>query len=261
MIIRIDSIDYLTADVAYYLGKIPQTLLEDIKNFDFRNDDSEGYAYIEQNRREVLDDIYLCHISRKLTADDIPKLLPLNQLITTANSFSDFLKRNGVCFETSSNGDISLVYKRTLIDWQNNSNPYFNPIRFKSRLCEDFCVNGFQFLYDISKQFDHDRYAYAPEFLQDLDSLLGANLVDEFRTISHTFVALCRVPKGKIVFDSRSNDGKFEERYIYSSLSYIWEYTFPEKAYGYNCVLRALDDYIVNVERWIAAEELPGKCK
>lgn len=114
---------------------------------------------------------------------------------------------------------------------------------------------------ELWSYFDYNLYAYAPEFLQDLDSLLGSNLVDEFRTISHTFVALCRVPKGKIVFDSRSNDGKFEERYIYSSLSYIWEYTFPEKAYGYNCVLRALDDYIVNVERWIAAEELPGKCK
>ena len=154
-----------------------------------------------------------------------------------------------------------LVYRGEHIEWWKSTNVGFNPARFKSRLTKDFCINGFQFLYDItnSAQPDYNLYSYAPEFLQDLDYLLGTQLVNDFRAESQTFVALCRVPKAKIVFDYNADDGRFEERYIYSALSYIWEYCYSKNEQvrkGYNCMLRALDDYTVHIERWVLEEEI-----
>ena len=130
-------------------------------------------------------------------------LLPLREVLTTENSFSLFLANHQIFFTENLQGIGALVYREKYIEWWRNENDGFNPARFKNRLTEDFCVNGFQFLYDIinSAHPDYALYARAPEFLQDLDYLLETQLVNDFRAESQTFVALCRVPKEKIVFD------------------------------------------------------------
>ena len=261
MIIRIDSLENLISDTAYYLGTAEDDLLRAIKKIDFRSGDDAGYQYIAHNKKHILEEVYLCHVARRLNTDNHMVLLPLREVLTTPNPFSSFLADHQISFEKSLQGIDVLVYRGKHIEWWKSTNVGFNPARFKSRLTKDFCINGFQFLYDItnSAQPDYNLYSYAPEFLQDLDYLLGTQLVNDFRAESQTFVALCRVPKEKIVFDYNADDGRFEERYIYSALSYIWEYCYSKNEQvrkGYNCMLRALDDYTVHIERWVLEEEI-----
>ena len=260
MVIRIDSLENIIADTAYYLGKTAGALLRDIEEIDFRSDDVAGYRYIFENKSHSLEEVYLCHVTRKLNTSNYVKLLPLSELLTTHNAFSDFLQDHHISFGKSSQKIDKLTYKGRVIDWETSDQEYFNPARFHERLTSDFCVNGFQFLYDIinSAQPDYNLYSRAPEFLQDLDSLLETHLVSDFRANSRVAVALCRLPIEKIVFDSNSEDGRFEERYIFSTLGYIWEYYYSKWRRGNNCKLRALDDYTVLVERWIPEEEI--KC-
>lgn len=258
MIIRIDSLENIIADTAYYLGKTAGDLLRDIEKIDFRSGDVAGYRYISENKSRSLEEVYLCHVTRKLNTANYVKLLPLSELLTTHNAFSDFLEDHYISFDKPSEKIDKLIYKGCVIDWETSDQKYFNSARFRNRLTKDFCVNGFQFLYDIinSAQPDYNLYSRAPEFLQDLDYLLETHFVDDFGANSRVVIALCRLPIEKIVFDSNSEDGRFEERYIYSALSYIWEYCCSKNGHGSNCMLRALDDYAVLVERWIPEEEI-----
>lgn len=258
MIIRVDTLGNLITDTAYYLGKESQTLLHDIKGIDFQSDDPFGYRYIVENKKMQLSEVYLCHIARRLDTDNNMRLLTLIELLTTTNSFSDFLRDHDISFDKSCQNGVELLYHGKVIDWREKRNIGYNPARFEMRLRKDFCVNGFQFLYDMvnSTQPNFNLYSCAPEFLQDLDLLLDAGLVNDFRSISHTFIALCRLPIGKIVFDGNENDENFEVRYIHSSLRFIWEYCFPKFKKGHNCILRGLDDYTVQVEKWIPEEKI-----
>lgn len=89
--------------------------------------------------------------------------------------------------------------------------------------------------------------------------MLDTNLVRDFRENSQIFVALCRVSKKKILFDSNATGRSFEDRYIYSALSYIWEYYYSKFKRGHNCILRVLDNYVVHIESWVPEKEI--KCQ
>lgn len=258
MIIRVDTLENLVKDVATCLGTPVQTMLDDIQSIDFRMGDKSGYAYIEEHQQNKLTEVFLCHLARRLNDDDNNTiLLPLNQLLTTSNAFSDFLAIHKIKF---SKDKLELIYKGNLIDWAKSKSKCFNSARFRSRLEKDFCVNGFQFLYDIKNSAGSDYlwYTQAPELLQDLDYLLDLRLVSEFRDISESYCALCPIPIKNLVFDCNYTDRNFEERYIYSSLSYISEYVFAKRPSGNNPRLRALDFYLPDIEQWIPEESI--KC-
>lgn len=258
MIIRVDTLENLISDTTLLLGKEPGRLLEDIKDFPFLTDVTAGYRYIAENKKGKLDAVYLCHIARKLDSDKSMCLLPLNKVLATSNPFSEFLKDHNIFFDMSRPVGAELIYRGKVVDWHGCENEIFKPKRFQSRLYKDFCVNGFQFLYDIpnSARSSYNRYSYAPEFLQDLEDLLHAGLVQDYRHISHTFIALCRIPIEQVLFDHHVDDTCFEERYIYSALEYIWEYRHAEARQGCNCILRGLDHCAVQVEKWISEEEI-----
>ena len=258
MIIRVDTLENLISDTSLLLDKEPGRLLEDIKGFPFLTDVTAGYRYFAENKKEKMDAVYLCHTARKLDSDKSMRLLPLNEVLATSNSFSEFLKNHDIFFDMSRPVGAELIYHGKVVDWRKCENKGFNPDRFQSRLYKDFCVNGFQFLYDIpnSARSSYNRYSYAPEFLQDLEDLLHAGLVQDYRHISHTFVALCRMPIDQVLFDHRVDDESFEERYIYSALEYIWEYCCAVAKQGCNCILRGLDPCAVQVEKWISEEEI-----
>lgn len=258
MIIRVDTMENLISDTALFLGKEPGRLLEDIEGFPFLTDVTAGYRYIAENKREKLDAVYLCHIARKLDSDKCMCLLPLDKVLSTSNSFSEFLRDHDIFFDMSRSMGLELIYHGEVVDWRKCENKGFNPKRFQRRLYDDFCVNGFQFLYDISNSAgpNYILYSTAPELLQDLEYLLHAGLVQDYRHISHTFIALCRIPIDQVLFDHHVDDTSFEERYIYSALEYIWEYRYAEARQGCNCILRGLDHCAVQVEKWVSEEEI-----
>ena len=89
MIIRVDTLENLVADTAQYLGKEKEELLQDIQDVNFRMGDASGYKYISDNKKEQIDEVYLCHVARKLDTDHNMKLFPLKKVLTTENAFSD----------------------------------------------------------------------------------------------------------------------------------------------------------------------------
>ena len=249
-IIRVDTLDNLREDVANYLGIACSELLDVLEQYSDSsfNLNDDCYQYIAKHKKYTLREFYLCHVAAKLDCEHM-ELLPLEKLLTTQNSFSNFLLEHGIKFEKSQNSrcKLDLFYKGKLIKYGNS--------RIKDRFSEDLCVNGYQFLYDItSSAQDYNEYCSTPEFLQDLDRLLGNDLLNKFQTQSQTYVALCRVPKGKIVFDTNVPVQNFEERYIYSAMEYIWKYW--KGGSGYNPALRALDTDTVKIEKWVPEKEI-----
>ena len=263
-IIRVDTLDNLKEDVANYLGIEYSELLKVLERYmsnsdtDKRADKNEKKCcrYISRHKKYTLEEFYLCHVAAKLDCDEHTELLPLDKLLTTQNSFSDFLLEHGIKFEKNQNSKrkFDLFYKGKLIKYGNS--------RIKDRLSEDLCVNGFQFLEGIKSAQSYNQYCFAPEFLQDLDSLLGINLFGDFRKQSHTYVALCRVPKDRVVFDTNIRVRNFERRYIYFAMKYIWKYQeeCQKCGSGDNPVLRALDTDTVIVEKWIPEKEIECQC-
>lgn len=256
MTIRVDSIENLTEDIAALLHITPSKLIYDIHSLAFNTMDNFGYQYIASNKPDQIRNVYLCHITRKADASLIDTLFPLDKLLTSENPFSTFLNAHDVYFEERDN-NILLLYKGNIVNWEETDNRRFNRESFRSRLTEDFCVNGYQFLYNIRKAPHADHYMRGPEFLQNLDCLLGTELSTNYRQSTSACVAMCTVPVEKIVFDETDREHSFTEQYIYSALRCIQEHYFSHMKYGNNPGLRALDDYCVKVERWIPEGELP----
>lgn len=111
MIIRIDSLKNMISDTAYYLGTAEDDLLQAIKKIDFRSGDDAGYQYIAHNKKHTLEEVYLCHVARRLNTDNHMVLLPLREVLTTPNPFSSFLADHQISFEKSLQGIDVLMYR------------------------------------------------------------------------------------------------------------------------------------------------------
>ena len=259
MIIRVDSIDTLTKDVAECIHTPVGKMLHDIRSINLRMSDERGIEYLASHEHEKLTDVYLCHLARRLKESTGDLLLPLDELLLTSNAFSGFLKQHDVSFQKDPDGEMVLFYCKQKINWKANKNRGFNPARFSKRLNEDFCVNGFQFLYDINVNTgsDYDSYMGVPEFIRDIDYLLNIGLVQEYREKSSGYVALCRLSSDEVIFDSPWRNYDFDTQYLYGALGFIWEYHYARSISGNNPIIRALDHSRVCVERWIEEKDIP----
>lgn len=259
MIIRVDSVDNLTKDVADCIHTPVSKMLSDIRSIDFRMSDERGIKYLVSHEHEKLTDVYLCHLARRLKESNGDLLLPLDELLLTPNAFSNFLKQRDIFFQKDPAGEMVLFYNKQKINWETNENIGFNPARFSKRLNEDFCVNGFQFLYDISANTgpDYNSYMGVPEFIRDIDYLLNIGLVQEFREESSGYVALCRLSSDDVIFDRPWRNCGFDTQYLYGALGFIWEYHYARSISGNNPIIRALDHSKVRVEQWIEERDIP----
>ena len=259
MIIRVDSVDNLTKDVADCIHTPVSKMLSDICSIDFRMSDARGIKYLVSHEHEKLTDVYLCHLTRRLKESNGDLLLPLDELLLTPNAFSDFLKQRDIFFQKYPTGEMVLFYNKQKINWETNKNIGFNPARFSKRLNEDFCVNGFQFLYDINANTgpDYNSYMGVPEFIRDIDYLLNIGLVQEYREKSSGYAALCRLSFDEVIFDSPWRDCDFDTQYLYGALGFIREYHCATSISGHNPIIRALDHSKVRVDRWIEERDIP----
>lgn len=260
MIIRIDSIDNIIQDLANVLHLKPTKMLEEIGKIDFDNNSKMGFEYVLQHKHETLTEIYLCHLTRHLKNDDGKILHPLKELLLNKNEFSSFLQKYKIQFVLGNNGDIELFFKNQRCNWENKEDRKFNVARFRSRLSQDFCVNGFQFLYDIKHSCctNYSCYMQVPEFIYDLECLLKINLVNEYQKLSSSYVALCRLPVGEVLFARAYREYDFETQYLYHALNYIWEYMCKTSVFkcATNPILCALDNISVPVEAWITDDKI-----
>lgn len=263
MIIRVDSIDNLTKDVADCIHTPISKMLSDIRSINFRMSDERGIDYLTSHEHEKLTEVYLCHLARRLKESNGNFLFPLDELLLTPNAFSDFLKDYDISFQKDFAGEMILFHREQKIDWKTNKNRGFNPSRFSKRLREDFCINGFQFLYDININTgpDYNSYIGAPEFIRDIDYLLNIGLVQEYREKSSGYVALCRLSSDEVTFDRPRQNCDFDTQYLYGALGFIWEYHNAKSINGNNPIIRAMDHSKVRVEQWIEEKDIPLQSK
>ena len=76
MVIRIDSLENIIADTAYYLGKTAGDLLRDIERLIFAQMMLLGIDIFLRTRVTLLKEVYLCHVTRKLNTANYVQLLP-----------------------------------------------------------------------------------------------------------------------------------------------------------------------------------------
>lgn len=258
MIVRVDSLEGLSEDVALYFGKNVYQLTDDLKNFQFRNCDDFDVQnnrlrrYIRSNKRENITEVFLCHISRQIGQPSAKVLLPLPLVLTGDNSLSLFLKKHGItCYLDCK--DLVIQYNGKPLDVRSLKG------RLHNRLTFDYCINGFQFLYDIKNTNGPDFrwYGSQPEFLYDLDQNLGLNLCNDFQQDSSIYCALGRLSMTELSYCSNKCSMNFEEDYIFRCLHFLWEYLLQERPGGQNSILYASDTQITPIDRWIHESDIP----
>lgn len=254
MLIRVDSIDHLLVDVSEYLGCTADEFLCDIKYIDLRYREN-GVKYIRSKFTQELPEIYLCHLTRRLNGDTSDKVLPLNRVLTSDTTLATFFKQYGVTFEQRDNGTISVLYNNEPLEWWKYGEDRHSVKRVHIRTTSDYCVNGFQFLYDIQNNAkDFNYYTKVPEFVRDLGPTFNPQIVDAFEKESSPYVALCNLPCAQVEFDERGCS--FQEQYIYNVMSFIKEYYYEHYLLKNNAILLAKSDTCLDVKRWIPVSEL-----
>ena len=172
---------------------------DDAKFFDLSSD------FISKNNDDEIEEVYLCHLIRSIDRPD--KLYPLHEVLTTQNSFSDFLRQEGFCFKISDQ-KIHLIfdgkeYSEIELGTPVEDKNYYGhlAVRFGYDDDPDYCLNGFLFAINPERSTDgyYDLLKRGPEVLQDIDKLFDTNLSSTFYKISNYYFALIRVDLNQIM--------------------------------------------------------------
>lgn len=206
--INVESPEQMINDICNYLNLDPERLKAKIDEIALEAtigemiDDQKFFELSEHFVTECditpIDEVYFCHLTRSI--DTPGTLLPLSYLLTTGNSFSDFLHDCGIEF---SNNDekLEMHYEGRLIT-DFSSAPH---LEYRLGHCEesDFCINGYAFAIEPEKSA-HDYFFMlknGPELLQEIDTLLDTDFSDEYKRLSRYYIAISKVPLGNIIFD------------------------------------------------------------
>lgn len=257
MIIRVDSIDNMVDDLATYFACNKYEFLSDLQNINFRN----GYTpeiqdYLSKKRKESLEEIYLCHLTRRLYGDRNNQLLPLDFALTQDTSLASFFRAYDISFRRRENGVLEVLHCKEPLQWWKCDTKGFNKTRLHQRLIDDYCVNGFRFLYDIeNNNSSYFRwYTGAPEIIRDINYVLSKDILGDFIKSSEAFAALCKVVKSDVIFDG--SESAFENNYIYSALSFVKEYCFASVPSASNPIILMRNNICVDVENWVPVSQI-----
>ena len=230
-----------------------QEKLEDlISYYDYVNHDYDKYIaniddFIQNEVKELPEEILFFHLTRRLIgAENDSTGYNLVQLLTTQNSFSDFLKEFEIVFKKGSQ-HIDTIYKGELVDWDkcvcaNQANRSY----MKKRLgfitgYEDYCFNGLAFQDRILKNDYTRNLFFSPEFLMNLGECLDCkSMAKTYFANSRYFCYEYRLPMHDVIFDNYS------------------ECTNEQKPYYFiRCVLERLIDYQVSFHREMFDDDNP----
>ena len=260
MIIRVDSIDNMVDDLAAYFACKKHEFLSDLQNINFRN----GYTpeiqdYLCQKRKESLEEIYLCHLTRRLHGDKSNQLLPLNFALTQDTTLASFFRAYDISFRRRDNGVLEVLHCKNPLQWWKCDTKGFNKKRLYQRLTNDYCVNGFRFLYDIeNNNASYFRwYTGAPEIIRDINYVLSEDILGDFIKGSEAFAALCKVSKNDVIVDGCAS--AFENSYIYSAMSFVKEYYFASVSSVSNPIIFVRNNVCVDVETWVPISQIRSR--
>ena len=129
--------------------------------------------YSDMIEQELPDEILFFHLSRRLKGSENEISYNLQELLTSNNSFSEFLNAHQITFRKGAGNRIILCYRDRQISLKNTMST--DVCYLRSRLGynsgrEDFCFNGFAFRDLLMKNQYTRQLQDCPEILERLES-------------------------------------------------------------------------------------------
>ncbi|MBP5206894.1 MAG: hypothetical protein J6330_00385 [Clostridia bacterium] len=218
--------------------------------------------YSNMIEQELPNEILFFHLSRRLKGSENEVSYNLQELLTSKNSFSEFLKAHQITFKQGAENKIILYYRDRAISLENTMSTEVCYLR--SRLGynlgrEDFCFNGFAFRDLLMKnQYTRQLY-YCPEILECIERYLRINgLVNDYSEKSNYICFKYEFPIERIIFDGKDDltvAGK-QLNLLYQVAYRLYQYTGDSRFLidDDNPILRLKDndnasvDYLVSTE-------------
>lgn len=252
MIIKVETLKDIEQGISKLLDKDIKEIISDVEEFDYINNQDNFHEYVTQNKKHKIEEIYMCHLTRRFKGSTNEILLPLNQLLVTENEFSEFLVSYGIEFKEE-NGNLNLFFQNKSIDLERYDELTYDGVaRLKKRFKEDYCVNGLQFLYDVKNNSwsDYCSYLEVPELIRDLDEILKTGMSKAYQDRTEKYCALCKVQIDEVIYDGRKIENTLKESgYIKKCIEFVYRY--HKKSLPNNARLRIDDNCSIKVDKWI----------
>lgn len=214
-------------------------------------------------KQALPDEILFFHLTRRLIGSENETSYNLQELLTSENIFSEFLKAHRITFRKGPGNRILLYYNERQIGLSNTKN---NDVCYlRSRLGyvsrqKDFCFNGFAFRDLLMKNQYTRQLQYCPEIVERLERYLSVkNLVNDYEDKSQYYCFKYKFPMEKVVFDRKERLSAEEKQFhLLNQVAYrLYQYRSVEPCYPRdddNPKLRLKDDdkapkeYLVSTE-------------
>lgn len=218
--------------------------------------------YSDMIEQELPDEILFFHLSRRLKGSENEISYNLQELLTSNNSFSEFLNAHQITFRKGAGNRIILCYRDRQISLKNTMST--DVCYLRSRLGynsgrEDFCFNGFAFRDLLMKNQYTRQLQDCPEILERLESYLQIKgLAKEYAEKSEYYCFMYRFPIGCVIFDGK-DDLTVEEKQLHllNQVAYrLYQYS-GDSRYLYdhdNPILRLKDDDNASVDCLVSTE-------
>lgn len=218
--------------------------------------------YSDMIEQELPDEILFFHLSRRLKGSENEISYNLQELLTSNNSFSEFLNAHQITFRKGAGNRIILCYRDRQISLENTMST--DVCYLRSRLGynsgrEDFCFNGFAFRDLLMKNQYTRQLQDCPEILERLESYLRIKgLAKEYAEKSEYYCFMYRFPIGCVIFDGK-DDLTVEEKQLHllNQVAYrLYQYS-GDSRYLYdhdNPILRLKDDDNASVDCLVSTE-------
>lgn len=212
-----------------------------------------------------IDELLFFHLSRRLhgTENDVSGR-NLENLFTTSNALSDFLRKHQIEFVKGTQNIITF-YKGREVDWEKCCNG--NSAYMKSRLGyvkerEDFCFNGFAFK-DLLYKNQYARILLdGPEIIGQLVECLGCkDVVGDYVQNSSYYCFEYKIPIDRVMFDSHDGYSRPQkQRYlVHCILERLLQYrgaTSTRYMFDHDNPILRLDDYDTLPAEFFVQKEL-----
>lgn len=211
---------------------------------------------------ELPDEILFFHLSRRITGSEKETSYNLQELLTSNNSFSEFLNTHQITFRKGTGNRITLHFRDRRISLENTMNT--DVCYLRSRLGynigrEDFCFNGFAFRDLLMKNQYTRQLQDCPEILECLERYLRIKgLIKEYAEKSEYCCFEYKFPIERVIFDGKDDlTVKEKQLYLLNQVAYrLYQYS-GDSRYLFdhdNPILRLRDsdnapvDFLVSTE-------------
>lgn len=218
--------------------------------------------YSDMIEQDLPDKILFFHLSRRLKGSENEISYNLQDLLTSNNSFAEFLNAHQITFRNGNGNRIILYYRNRQINLENTMSS--DVCYLRSRLGynsgrEDFCINGFAFRDLLMKNSYTRQLRGCPEVLEILERFLHIEgLAKDYAEKSEYYCFMYRFPIDHVIFDGKDDlsvEGK--QLHLLNQVSYrLYQYSGESRClYDHdNPILRLKDDDNASLDYLMSTE-------